>query len=155
MCLNDIKLSSYTLQQLYASTLVEEVLHYLSLGYNKKNILVVVNYAEVPHLPDEQLAFLTQLLGACKLSMNDVAIINLNNYEGVDYESILLHFESKIVLLFGIAAENFGFPFAVPEYQVQNFAGRVVMHSPALQLIQNDKPAKGKLWLSLRKIFNV
>jgi len=126
-----------------------------SLGNNQKNVLIGVNYPERANLPDTQLDFLTNLLKACNLGLNDVAIINLNNYPDAVYTEILEHFKSKIVMLFGITAHQFGFPFEIPEYQVQQFAGRTVIHSPALHELENDKVAKGKLWTSLRIIFNV
>ena len=40
-----------------------------SLGNNQKNILIVVNYGNAVHLPDEELSFLTSMLAACKLSL--------------------------------------------------------------------------------------
>lgn len=126
-----------------------------SLGNNQKNVLIGVDYAESANLPDAQLDFLTNLLKACQLGLNDVAIINRRNYPDVIYTEILDHFKSKIVMLFGITAQQFGFPFEIPKYQVQQFAGKTVIHSPALHEIGNDKAEKGKLWISLKKIFNV
>lgn len=126
-----------------------------SLGNNQKNVLICVNYTESANMPDAQLQFLTNLLKACKLGLNDVAIINMNNFEDASYTDILENFKSKVVMLFGLTAQQFGFPFEIPEYQVQQFAGKTVIHSPALHEIENDKVEKGKLWMSLKKIFSV
>ncbi len=126
-----------------------------SLGNNQKNVLIGVHYAEIANLPDAQLSFLTNLLKACNLGLNDVAIINMNNHPDAVYTEILENFKTKVVMLFGITAQQFGFPFEIPEYQVQQFAGKTVVHSPALHEIENDKAAKGKLWMSLKRIFNV
>ncbi|MCH5597185.1 hypothetical protein [Niabella ginsengisoli] len=174
MSLNEITLSPYLLTQMYPSSLIEskktnEPLHveageqkdlssaidWKSLGNNQKKVLIVVNYDNIANLPDPQLDFLTQLLKACQLSLNDIALINVNNYKNADSTEILNHFDSRIVLLFGISPQQFGFPFDTPPFQVQNFANYTVTHAPALESLENDKPAKGQLWTSLKKIFNL
>lgn len=126
-----------------------------SLGNNQKNVLVGVHYSDIVNLPDAQLDFLTTLLKACKLGLTDVAVINFNNYADVEGSEIMDYFKSRVVMLFGITPKEFGFPFEIPEYQVQQFAGRTVIHSPALHGIQDNKAEKGKLWAGLKRIFNV
>lgn len=131
------------------------VSNFKSLGSNQKNVLVGVHYADTTHLPDAQLDFLTNLLKACNLGLGDVAIINMNNFTGIDHNQILENFKTKTVLLFGITAQEFGFPFDILPYQVQQFAGKTVIQSPALHEIENDKAAKGKLWMGLKRIFGI
>ncbi|ANH82146.1 hypothetical protein A8C56_15250 [Niabella ginsenosidivorans] len=126
-----------------------------SLGGNQKNIMVIVDYTTDLHLPDPAFTFLSQILNACKLGPNDVVIINRNNYPHTPYEQLLDHFTGKVVLLFGTTAAAFGFPFEIPPYQVQTFAGYTVMHAPALDALKDDKPAKTQLWSSFKKIFNL
>ena len=179
MSLNEINLSPYLVTQLYSSTLVGETkkaeakaetetkiasipekepvaaTSWKFLGNNQKKVLVAVNYTNLTHLPDPQLDFLTQLLKACQLGLNDVVIININNYTGVRYTEILDHFGAQNVLLFGITVQEFGFPFGAPPYQVQAFDNRTIIHAPSLQDLQNDKPAKSLLWAGLKKIFNI
>ncbi len=177
MSLNEVNLPPYLVIQLYATSLVEQenssgpvvpvtpassatvdeeqVIEWKSLGSNQKGILVAVNYENITNLPDTQLEFLMQLLKACQLSLNDVAIVNMNNYPVVAHTSILNQFGTKVVLLFGITVQAWGFPFQTPPYQVQSFSGYTVMHAPALEDLQNDKPAKGLLWAALKNIFNL
>lgn len=126
-----------------------------SLGNNKQQVLVVVNYKDVTHLPDRQLQFLTQMLNACKLSLNEVAIINTNNYSGYDHAKILTHFNSKMILLFGFTAAQFGFPFNIPDYQVQQHAGYTMVQSISLDKLEADKTAKGQIWANLKTIFGL
>lgn len=177
MSLNEMSLPPYLVTQLYPSSLVEagkksmpdsappegssvpseqeRTVDWKSLGNNQKGILVAVNYENITNLPDTQLEFLTQLLKACQLSLNDVALVNMNNYRGVAHTAILNQFNAKVVLLFGITAQDWGFPFQTPAYQVQSFSGYKVTHAPALHDLQNDKPAKGLLWAALKNIFNL
>lgn len=175
MSLNNVNLSPYLIAQMFEDKLVSSVSGsvpanpintpassstreheaWKCLGGNEKRVIIVVNYTNAVHIPDNQLDFLTQLLKACKLSLNDVTIINKKNYTQHSYTDILEHFHSKIVLLFGLTVQEFGFPFEIPFYQVQSFARYTVLHSPSLDALHNDKSAKGKLWASLKIIFGL
>lgn len=126
-----------------------------SLGNSHKNILIVVNYPELVHLPDEELSFLTNILAACKLSLDDVAIINQNNYKDIACKDLLVHFQSKTVFLFGVDPLVFGLPVSFPHFQVQNVAGCTFLFAPSLEENRTDKLIKSKLWVSLRSIFGI
>jgi len=126
-----------------------------SLGNNQKNILIVVNNNDVVHLPDSDLSFLTGILNACGLSMADVAIININNYRKTGYKELMTHFKSRNAFLFGIGPATFGLPMDFPHFQVQSFQNCSYLYSPALKELENDKLLKSKLWVCLKRIFNI
>ena len=125
------------------------------LGSNQQKILIVVNYSDAVHLPDEELSFLTSMLAACKLSLGDVAIVNRNNCKGTSYKEILTHFQSKIVFLFGVEPAQFGLPVSFPCFQVQSVANSTFLYTPALEERHTDTLLKSKLWVSLRSIFGI
>jgi len=125
------------------------------LGENKKKTLVVVRYPEVPHIPDKQLAFLTKLLAACNLNLADVAILNFQDHSSSEFNEILNFFKPKVVLLFETEPAEFGMPMIFPQFQVQGYKDAVFVSSPSLQVIEPDKTLKGKLWVCLKKIFNL
>ena len=125
------------------------------LGQNAKNILILVNNPGVTFLPDEELAFLTQMLQACKLSLGDVALLNLTQYTQTGYQDILQHFNSKTVFLFGVTPGEWELPINFPQFQVQQFDGRKFLHSPGLGEMMNDKLLKTKLWASLKAILGL
>lgn len=125
------------------------------LGENKKKTLIVVNYDDAAHIPDKQLSFLTKLLAACKLNLADVAILNFQNYNSSDFTRILDHFKPKVVLLFDTEPGKFGMPMLFPQFQVQGYKDAVFVSSPSLEIIEPDKTLKGKLWVCLKKIFNL
>jgi hypothetical protein len=125
------------------------------LGSNQQKILIVVNYGDAVHLPDEELSFLTNMLAACKLSLGDVAIVNRNNYKDVFYKDILTHFQSKIVFLFGVEPAKFGLPVSFPYFQVQSVANTTFLYTPALEERHTDALLKSKLWVSLRSMFGI
>ena len=175
MDINHIQLPAPTVVSLYASALVDtgEITAkeipvaektvipepvspggFRSLGDNAKNILVVVNTSEAVHLPDHELQFLTNMLTACKLSLADVAIVNINK-QPASYKELISSYKSKIALLFAIEPAGFGLPMSFPFYQIQPFANCSFLYTPSLQEIEKDKIEKSKLWVSLRRLFNI
>lgn len=124
------------------------------LGHNRKHILIIVDYTDVLHLPDEDLSLLTNILTACRLDLGDVAIVNRNNHRESLYSDYLHQFGSRNVLLFGTEPLQFGLPVDFPAFQVQSLAGCTFLYSPPLHAFQ-DKAMKGQLWTSLKRIFNL
>ncbi len=125
------------------------------LGDNKKNILILVQYSNAVHIPDEELAFLTQLLSACKLSLGDIALLNLAHHRQLAYKEALDKLGSQLIFLYGIEPAAWGLPISFPHFQLQPFAGRRFLYAPALEEIREDKLLKTKLWVSLKPIFGV
>jgi hypothetical protein len=173
MDLNHIELPFSTLTEMYHSSLVipgndhaniqpelpqsdnNIAVNDKFLGENKQHILMLVNYTHTVHLPDNELNFLINMLGACKLSLADVAIINLNNYPVSKHKEITLHFKSSTVFLFGVDPAVLELPINFPHFQIQSFSKRSYLFTPSLSEIENDKVIKSKLWVCLRRMFNV
>ena len=178
MDLNNIELPAAVVAEFYQSSLIEsndipikektvklvdiETLpvtandaSWKSLGSNIKNILIIVKSNEAVHLPDNDLTFLTGILTACKITLADVAILNLNNHPEASYKELTRHFKSKVVLLFDTEPAAFGLPMSFPHYQIQAFANNSFLYSPSLKELENDKVEKSKLWVCLKRLFNL
>jgi hypothetical protein len=172
MSLNSIKFEPTEIASLYKNSLVEvnatqqllpqsdsntesvaTGLKYL--GENKKKTLVIVRNAIAVHIPDKQLSFLTKLLAACSLTLADVAVLNFQNHNSSEFNEILNFFKPKVVLLFDVEPGEFGLPMIFPQFQVQGHKDAVFVSSPSLEVIEPDKSLKGKLWVCLKKIFNL
>ncbi len=125
------------------------------LGNNAKKILIAVNYADALHLPDETLSFLTNMLSACKLSLGDVAIVNLHHLSPAPANQLQAHFKNTRGLLFGITPADFGLAVDFPPFQVQALAGVTFLYAPALEGIQQDRALKGQLWTALQRLFGL
>ena len=125
------------------------------LGEYKKNILLVVHYTNATYLPDEQLNFLTSILGACKLSLGDVAIINIANVPSALYKTVQERFKSTATILFGLTPQEFEMPVSFPEFQVQALNHCSFLHTPELEALETDKVLKSKLWVCLRRMFSL
>ena len=172
MSLNSIKFEPTHIASLYKNSLVEinaeqKVLPQAKidadqinagwkyLGENKKKTLVLVRYADAVHIPDKQLAFLTKLLAACNLNLADVAVLNFQDHNSSEFNEIINFFKPKVVLLFDVEPGDFGLPMIFPQFQVQGYKDAVFVLSPPLNIIEPDKSLKGKLWVCLKKIFNL
>jgi hypothetical protein len=180
MDLNDIKLPASVVANLYTHSLVDTgetapVQHkpepvtattvqppadttaktWKWLGENNRNILVAVQYDDVVHLPDAQLQFLANMLSACKLSLADVAIVNVKAQPQGQYKEIITQFKSKVALLFDIEPSAFGMPMNFPYFQIQPFDSCSFLYSPSLEELEADKLQKSKLWVALKRLFNL
>lgn len=179
MALNNIRLNSTLLTELFKHSLVEstesspkkspsgaskkaEIINSNSattewkyLGEYRKNILLIVRYPDTTYLPDVQLNFLTSVLGACKLSLADVAILNISHAPSGLYKDVQGKFKSTTSILLGIAPQEFEMPLNFPEFQVQPFNHCTFLHTPVLEKLETDKVLKSKFWVCLRKIFGV
>lgn len=171
MSINDVELTAGLLAELYPVSLVQPAGdtsvsnptpvetappagEKKALGENQKQILVVVSYADVPFLPDTAFELLSSMLTACKLSVADVAIVNIYGKES-DYKSWMQEFSSRIVLLFNIEPVHFGLPMNFPQFQIQPFNQASFLYAPSLDELDSDKVLKSKLWVSLRRLFNI
>ena len=172
MSLNSIKFDPTDIASLYKNSLVEinttqQVLitsdtnrepigkEWKYLGENKKKTLIIVRNADAVHIPDRQLSFLTKLLAACNLNLADVAIFNFQDHNSSEFNEILNYFKPKVVLLFAVEPAEFGLPMIFPQFQVQGYKDAIFVSSPSLEVIEPDKSLKGKLWVCLKKIFNL
>lgn len=177
MDLNHIELPLASVTELYANTLIgpagndapeKEVATSVkpgekhgntealkSLGNNRKHILIAVNTTQAVFITDDELSFLTEILGACKLSLGDVALVNMQQHPDVSYKQLLTQFHSRIVLLFDIEPASLGLPVSFPHYQLQAFSGNTFLYAPSLKQLENDRVEKSKLWVCLKRLFNL
>ena len=128
------------------------------LGDNKKQILILVKDIEAVYLRDEWLQFLTNILGACKLNIGDVAIVNYAN-NPINFTALNEQLNPQFYLLFDVASQDIQLPFTVPNYQLQKFGNATFLLAPSLALMQGTTEAvkmeKSRLWLSLKKLFDI
>ena len=170
MSLNSIKFETTDIALLFKSSLVDidekkqespnlgsksASSEWKYLGENRKRTLIVVRYSDSVHLPDKQLSFLTKLLAACNLNLADVAILNFHDHQSSQFNEVFDHFDPKTVLLFDTNPADFGMPMNFPDFQVQAYKDAVFVSSPSLETIEPDKNLKGKLWVCLKKIYNL
>ena len=128
------------------------------LGSNLQKITLLVDQKDTLYVNDESLRFLSNILGACKLNLGDVAIVNYQN-EPVNYTFLKENTTPQHLILFGVTAKQIQLPFTVPNYQVQKYDNCSFLIAAGLETMLGDsqeaKLEKSKLWLSLKKMFNM
>ncbi|OYY17054.1 MAG: hypothetical protein B7Y69_11125, partial [Sphingobacteriia bacterium 35-40-8] len=128
------------------------------LGNNGKHITVMVKEDTVPYINDKHLQFLSNVLSACKLNLDDIALVNYKNYP-LGFEDLKTKSNPKIVLAFDLSPKDLKLPFTIPVYQVQDYAQCKFLFAPSLSKMEGDtvesKAEKTKLWMSLKTLFGL
>ena len=166
MSLDNILLADTVLQGLYSKCLydletnksVSDDIQSTSisfLGNNQKKIAILVNSEAAIYLPDDELNFLLGILTACKLSMADIALVNLAKNPDMVYAALSEQLKAEKVFLFGLNAASIELPLQFPHYQVQQFNNQVYLSSVSLNEMQANKEEKLKLWNCLKNIFSI
>lgn len=148
----DIRLPPFIIQDLFQKTLVDlKPVNYR--GNNHQKITIIIKDPKNEY--NEQQPFFAGILKACKLSMNDIALLNLSNTEHHDHKTISEILKPKIILLFGISPEDIQLPFTMPEFQKQSYSNRIYLSAPSFKELENNKELKQKLWGCLKQIFSI
>jgi len=168
MSLQNIQLSGDTIARLYTMPLVnmntgrqdtparpETAQDCRFLGSNKKGITILVDITDASFLPDHSFNFLMGILNACKLNMEDVALVNINNLKDRGYTGIYNTTRPVISLLFDVSPNSIGLPLQFPDFQVHKYNNITYLSSPSLSSLENDKAAKAVLWNCLKTIFQL
>ena len=154
MDLNHIGLSPELVAELYKNHIVEieHVDRSLQAGtsiVDTNKVAVIVQYPD-SEIPAPSVRFLQNLLSAASVKMSEVDILNITQrrYE-MDAKG------PKTVFLFGVSPVSIDLPINFPEYQVQTFNGVTYLCAPKLEDLEHDKLSKSKLWVCLKRIFNL
>ncbi len=127
------------------------------LGDNKKGIVIAVADEEAVFISDEGLETIKNMLKGLQMNLGDIAVVNLHN-EPVTFNDLKQQLNARHVIMFGVTTTQLGLPFAIPFYQVQNYAGCTLLSAPAATLAgpaattDAIKAEKRKLWDSLKRI---
>jgi hypothetical protein len=166
MRLDNILLPDMVLQGLYSKSLYDLETNKSALddiqpgsisflGNNLKKITILVKSETAIYLPDDELNFLLGILTACKLSMADIALVNIAKNPDLVYSLLAEQLKAEKVFLFGLNAATIELPLQFPHYQVQPFNNQVYLSSVSLSEMQANKEEKMKLWACLKKIFSI
>ena len=166
MSLDNIQLPGFIIQDLFQKSLVDlsienpvkstpktGIINYL--GGNNQHITILINDPEVTFVSSEQQTFLSGILNACKLNMDDVALINMAASPTFHYQTVIQELSPKIILLFGVPTTAIELPFVIPEFQKQLHNKQLYLSAPSLIVLESNKELKRKLWVLLKEIFSL
>ena len=128
------------------------------LGDNKKKITVLHSEPDAAFLTDDQFKLISGILTACKLSMADIALVNLA-HQKMHFQEIKQQLHPQFLILFDISPASIELPFTIPPYQIQDYNNCKMLVAGSLQYmtIENEEVKKEKilLWNALRKMFSI
>jgi hypothetical protein len=128
------------------------------LGDHHKKILVIVNDPNSVYLNEADFILLTSILNACKLTIADIALVNIGNQE-TSLHQILETVPSQIIMCFDIAPVELKIKLPTTLYKLNELGESVLFFSKPLSSMQGTgseaKLEKGILWNLLKKIFKI
>ena len=159
-----IHLSRETLSELYKNNLVlvgdqsdKPTAHpernFIYKGGNRKNILWLHEEPEHPYLSDEDHEMVTKILEACKLSWQDIALINL-----FGKHEIISTIRSEIkpdFIIFSLPEKKQILDMPGDLYDISDLEGVKMLCTDSLNSIREDKNLKIRLWHSLKQLFGL
>lgn len=127
------------------------------LGHNKRSICIVVNYPQTPFLPDHELTFLVTILQACKLTLEDVAIVNYSGNNSLTGDSLKNDMAPAQLIVFGEGLPaTLGLP-VINDFSITEVDGLQLLSAPELEALnkttENGKILKTRLWICLKQLF--
>ena len=128
------------------------------LGDHHKKILVVVHDPESVYLNETDFILLTSILNACRLTIADIALINIGNQKASLHE-MLTKLPSLLVIAFDIDSKALKIKLPTTLYKTTPLGETNLLFSAALSTMQGSsadaKKEKGKLWTVLKQIFQL
>lgn len=114
-------------------------------GGNERGILILVEDSTDEFLNEQDLNYLLKILGAVKLSLADIALVNVHrskNYAELDYEQVL------------VFTANHSFQLPNPtKYTLNQLEGLQILLADPLNKIADSVELRKALWGSLKAIY--
>jgi hypothetical protein len=104
------------------------------------------------YLPEDQLAFLTRMLDACKMNTGDVAIVNLAKAQ-VDQDTVISTLEPEKIISFGPVLPGIKNGIFSLETIDKRMYLQVAPLDEFVKETEEAKQLKGKLWTCLKQMF--
>jgi hypothetical protein len=115
------------------------------LGENNKYILIIVKEPAVDFLKRDDLTFLLKILAAKKLELNDVAIINTEKNDALNFEDLKDFFACNKIITFGIDPKSLQITSAVANKK-SVFKNISILGTWDLTRLQQDVNKKTIFW---------
>ncbi|MEJ8844673.1 hypothetical protein WG954_19925 [Lacibacter sp. H375] len=121
-------------------------------GKNKKQFVWLVEEHYFPYLNDADFQFLGDVLTACKMNMEDIALVNVANNRN-HFDELVQQLRPKFIIASGVQVD--ALPIQSADYRVQEQQGYLLCCTETLEAIRTDKSKKSKLWLALKQMLGL
>ena len=128
------------------------------LGDHLKKIAVIVNDPEAVYLNETDLGLLSSILNACKLTLADIALINIAQ-QPLSLHEIIETLPSQLILVFELTGAQLKIKLPTTLYKQIVLGETHILFSASLKSMQGaDQTAKlekSKLWNALKLLFKL
>jgi hypothetical protein len=125
----------------------------LCLGNNRQKILLLIHNETTAYLPEPEFNLLSNLLSACRLSLDDVALVNMARLPATDIYPLMQQFTPHKTILFGKALA----PLSAKSQKNSPWEEGTCqfLHTDSLEDMNNNKQLKVPFWNALKVFFNL
>jgi hypothetical protein len=128
------------------------------LGEHLKQVTIIVKDELAVYLNENDLTLLSSILSACKLTLADIALINVAQQK-LSLHEILNVLPSKLVMIFDVSSATLKIKLPTTLYKSIQLGDTYLLFSNSLSLMQGGdqsaKLEKGKLWAILKQLFQL
>lgn len=128
------------------------------LGEHLKQVTIIVKDELAVYLNENDLSLLSSILSACKLTLADVALINIAQQK-LSLHEILNELPSKLVMIFDVSSTTLKIKLPTTLYKSIQLGDTYLLFSNSLSIMQGGdasaKNEKGKLWAILKQLFQL
>ena len=128
------------------------------LGEHLKQVTIIVKDELAVYLNENDLTLLSSILSACKLTLADIALINVAQQK-LSLHEILNVLPSKLVMIFDVSSTTLKIKLPTTLYKSIQLGDTYLLFSNSLSLMQGGdqsaKLEKGKLWAIFKSLFQL
>ncbi|MFY7839856.1 MAG: hypothetical protein ACOVP7_06245 [Lacibacter sp.] len=121
-------------------------------GKNKKHFMWLVEERHYPYLDDADFQFLSDVLNACKMNMEDIALVNVAGNRS-PFEQLVQQLQPKYIIAASVQID--ALPIQTADYKVLQQQTYQLCYTESLEAIRTDKTKKSKLWLALKQMLGL
>ncbi|MCO6496122.1 MAG: hypothetical protein J5I50_00530 [Chitinophagaceae bacterium] len=158
MSIDNIILPFNTIQKLYPTGIInlEKKIttdkKILFKGKNHKHVLVLIDIVGDLKATEEEL--LNNLIKACKLTIDDIALVNLREQE-VSVPEMIAQLKTQKAIFFGVPHGAIKLSVKDADEQLLQAADCTIVKTLPLSNLNNDIERKKALWSALKQQFNL
>lgn len=143
-----------------ATTLPEEIkviteevrkpISFSYLGENNKYFLIVIDDNKSNDISELHKETLLKIMSAKGLEMRDLAILNLDKHQGVDFSGLKDYFSCSRIALFGIDPKRIALP-SMSSNKVENHMSVKILATFSIDEMINDVAKKKEFWAVMKE----
>ena len=104
-------------------------------------------------ISDSEKAFLSKILTAIGLSLDQVDLVELSKVQNIDYQAFTSQNVTKKFISFGVGLGKLDWNVLLNLYQIRHIAGVDFLLSDELRIVEADLSLKKILWGALKLMF--